>query len=190
VRSRVASRGLGASGDAFVREVALTLARLMAYKDEYEVARLYADPAFERRLREQFAGGFKMQFHLAPPMLPGHDDMGRPKKRTFGGWTLTMFRVLRHFKFLRGTPFDPIGYFAERRLERQLIEDYRALIESVVDRLTDANLEAGVALAGAARDIAGYGPVKQAAAKAYEARLPKLKADFEDARPKLHSRAA
>ncbi|HKY90392.1 MAG TPA: indolepyruvate ferredoxin oxidoreductase family protein [Nevskiaceae bacterium] len=190
IRARVASRGLGARGDAFVREVALTLARLMAYKDEYEVARLYADGTFERRLREQFAGDFKLTFHLAPPMLPGHDAAGRPRKRAFGGWTLALFRVLRHFKFLRGTPFDPIGYFAERRLERRLIEDYRALVERLVDRLTDANLEAGIALAGAARDIAGYGPVKQAAAKAYQAQLPKLEADFEDAQPKRHARAA
>jgi indolepyruvate ferredoxin oxidoreductase len=151
----------------------------MAYKDEYEVARLFTDPAFERRVREQFAGDFKMQFHLAPPMLPGQDGDGRPKKRRFGGWTMTLFRVLRHFKVLRGTPFDPLGYFPERRLERRLIVDYRALVDGIVDRLDGSNLAPAIELARAAFDIAGYGPVKQAAAQAYAARLPALQAEFE-----------
>ena len=87
VRTRVAALQLK-GGEAFVREVALTLARLMAYKDEYEVARLYTDPKFMQRMREQFSGDFRMKFHLAPPMLPGRDASGRPKKREFGAWML------------------------------------------------------------------------------------------------------
>ncbi|WP_370309875.1 indolepyruvate ferredoxin oxidoreductase family protein [Sinimarinibacterium flocculans] len=179
IRGRVEARSLK-NGERFVREVALTLARLMAYKDEYEIARLYTDPAFERRLREQFSGNFKLQFNLAPPMLPGQDGSGRPKKRQFGAWMLHAFRLLAPLKFLRGTAFDPFGYTHERRLERRLIADYRALILDIVDRVDERNLSAAIELAGAAQDIAGYGPVKDANAKAYAERLPQLLAAFEN----------
>ncbi|MFP5307570.1 MAG: DUF6537 domain-containing protein, partial [Gammaproteobacteria bacterium] len=180
VRQRVSARGLK-DGERFVREVALTLARLMAYKDEYEVARLYSEPAFMQRLREQFSGDFKLSFHLAQPALPGRDASGRPKKREFGAWTLRAFRALAKLKRLRGTAFDPFGYFPERRMERRLIEDYRALILDIVDRLDATNLAAGIELAAAARDIAGYGPVKKAAAQAYAEQLPALRAAFDSA---------
>jgi indolepyruvate ferredoxin oxidoreductase len=178
IRQRVATRALK-DGERFVREVALSLARLMAYKDEYEVARLYTDPAFEKRLREQFSGDFKLQFNLAPPMLPGTDGSGRPKKRQFGAWMLQAFRLLAPLKILRGTVFDPFGYTHERRLERRLIADYRALILGIVDRVDDQKLSAAIELAGAAQDIAGYGPVKAANARAYAERLPTLIAAFE-----------
>ena len=108
-------------GDVLMREVALTLARLMAYKDEYEVARLYTAPEFTQRVREQFSGNFRMTFHLAPPLLPGRDPSGRPRKRAFGGWILHFFRILAALKGLRGSAFDPFGYTAERRMERRLI---------------------------------------------------------------------
>jgi indolepyruvate ferredoxin oxidoreductase len=173
VSDRVKARQLN-GGEAFVREVALTLARLMAYKDEYEVARLYTEPQFMQRLRRQFSGNFRVTFHLAPPFLPGRDASGRPRKRAFGSWVLSFFKVLAVLKGLRGTPFDPFGYTTERRKERQLIEDYRALINRVVDRLDQTNLPAAVELARAASQIAGFGPVKDAAAAAYESRLPAL----------------
>jgi indolepyruvate ferredoxin oxidoreductase len=179
-----------AEGERFVREVALSLARLMSYKDEYEVARLYTDPAFMQRMREQFSGDYKLSFHLAPPMLPGKDGSGRPLKRQFGGWTMTLFKVLRHFKVLRGTPFDPIGYFPERRLERRLIVEYRALIERIAGRLDAANIGAGVELAHSAWNIAGYGPVKEAAAKAWQAKLPELLQRFEQVGAAAQPRAA
>ncbi len=164
-----------AGADTFVREVALTLARLMAYKDEYEVARLYTDPQFMQRIREQFAGDFKLSFNLAPPMLPGKDKAtGRPKKRTFGPWILSAFSLLAKAKGLRGTPLDLFGYTAERRMERRLIDDYRQLIKDVVTYVNEHNLDAAVALAAAARDIAGYGPVKEAAVAQYQKALPNL----------------
>jgi indolepyruvate ferredoxin oxidoreductase len=179
VRERVAARGLE-NGDRFVREVALTLARLMAYKDEYEVARLYTDGNFTARLREQFDGDYSVSFNLAPPLLPGTDAAtGRPKKRAFGPWMFKALGVLARFKRLRGTPFDPFGYTAERRLERQLITDYRALIDTTIEQLTAANLDAGIAVAAAARDIAGYGPVKLESVAAYRAALPALLARLE-----------
>jgi indolepyruvate ferredoxin oxidoreductase len=178
------------NGEAFVREVALTLARLMAYKDEYEVARLYTDPAFIRRVAEQFGGRFAMTFHLAPPLLPGRDASGRPRKRAFGSWILGPFKVLTAMKRLRGTAFDPFGYTAERRQERQLIADYRALVSSVVERLNHANLPVAIELAGAAAQIGGYGPVKLGSVKAYESRLSTLLDSFEKAATTAAARAA
>ena len=168
-------------GEAYVRQVALTLARIMAYKDEYEVARLYTDPKFVQRLREQFAGHFELTFHLAPPLLPGRDAGGRPKKRRFGAGALSLFKLLAALKGLRGTAFDPFGYTAERRMERRLIADYRSLIDRITDEINPANLAAAVELAAAAGRIAGYGPVKDAALKAYEDELPSLLQAFESA---------
>lgn len=169
-------------GDRFVREVALTLAKLMSYKDEYEVARLYTVPTFKQRLSEQFSGDFKMTFHLAPPMLPGRDASGRPQKRAFGEWIMPVFKLLRAAKGLRGTAFDPFGYTAERRMERRLIADYRALIREVVGQLDETSLTAGIELASAAADIGGYGPVKEASFKAYETKLQTLRVAFDAAR--------
>ena len=173
VERRVGEKQLD-GGDLLVREVALTLARLMAYKDEYEVARLHSDPKFWERLRTQFSGDFKVKFHLAPPMLPGRDASGRPKKREFGQWMLPVFRVLKSLKGLRGTPFDPFGYFPERRMERRLIEEYRALVELIIGRLDRSNLSTAIELAGAAYDIRGYGPVKDASVEEYDARREQL----------------
>ncbi len=178
IRQRVTARKLDRS-EEFAREVALTLAKLMTYKDEYEVARLYTDPKFMRRIREQFSGDFKMSFNLAPPMLPGRDASGRPKKRNFGPWILNAFKLLAPLKGLRGTPFDPFGYFPERRMERRLIAEYRELILSIVDRLTQDNLASGIEIASAARDIAGYGPVKDEAVERYEIRVKSLLETFE-----------
>jgi len=181
VRRRVQARHLQGA-EAFVRQVAVTLARLMAYKDEYEVARLYTDPKFMQRLRDQFEGDFTLTFHLAPPLLPGQDAGGRPKKRRFGVGTLSLFRLLAALKRLRGTVFDPFGHTAERRSERRLIGDYRALIDRIAGDLDPSNLPAALELAAAAARIAGYGPVKDAALKAYEEQLPSLLQAFESAR--------
>jgi indolepyruvate ferredoxin oxidoreductase len=187
IRRRVQARQIKA-GENFTRQVALTLGRLMAYKDEYEVARLYTDPTFAQRMREQFSGDFKMTFHLAPPTLPGTDIDGRPKKRAFGRWFLIVFKLLTALKGLRGTPFDPFGYTTERRLERRLIVDYRALIARIVDQLDRTNLAAAIELAQAAAQITGYGPIKIASVKAYEAKLSNLLLAFESA--SVQSRAA
>ena len=176
--------------ETFVREVALTLGRLMAYKDEYEVARLYTQSEFMQRMRAQFSGDFKISFNLAPPMLPGRDISGRPKKRRFGPWMVRAFTLLAKFKGLRGTPFDPFGYFPERRMERRLIEDYRELIDGIAGRIDDAKLPAAIAIAKAASEIAGYGPVKDAAVERYEARLPELLAAFDQATARPRARAA
>ncbi|WP_317929790.1 indolepyruvate ferredoxin oxidoreductase family protein [Halioxenophilus sp. WMMB6] len=167
--------------DKYVRQVALTLARLMAYKDEYEVARLYSEPKFIEQLRQQFAGDFKIGFNLAPTWLPGRDSQGRPRKRQYGAWMLTGFKWLARLKALRGTPLDIFGYTAERKMERRLISEYRALIESITPKLNAENLNAAIEVAHAAQEIAGYGPVKEAAVHHYQEQLKTLLAAFNGA---------
>ena len=116
----------GGYGDALPRAVAINYAKLLAYKDEYEVARLFTDGKFEKQLRDQFEGDFKFNFNLAPPILGGGlDALGRPKKRAFGAWMLPVFRTLAKFRFLRGTPLDIFGYSPDRKLERDLIAGLR-----------------------------------------------------------------
>jgi len=156
--------------------VARYLFKLMAYKDEYEVARLYSETSFLDRVRSTFDGDkLRFEFHLAPPLLARRNpETGEPKKMSFGPWILNVFALLAKFRFLRGTVFDPFGYTAERKMERRLISDYEQLLEELLARLTPANHHVAVALATIPEKIRGYGPVKQrhlAAAKAEEAAL-------------------
>ena len=161
---------------ALSEAVARYLFKLMAYKDEYEVARLYTDTGFLDRVKSTFDGdNLRLQFHLAPPLFARRDPLtGEPKKMTFGPWMLTAFGLLAKFKFLRGTPLDIFGYGEERRAERKLIADYEALLETIVTELTPANHGIAVALASIPEKIRGFGPVKVrhlAAAKAEETAL-------------------
>ncbi|MGH9808036.1 MAG: DUF6537 domain-containing protein, partial [Terriglobia bacterium] len=155
--------------------VARYLFKLMAYKDEYEVARLYSDTSFVERVKGSFDGDLRLEFHLAPPLLARKDKAtGEPKKMSFGPWLLTAFGVLAKFRFLRGTPFDIFGYSAERRTERGLIKDYEALLADILDRLTPENHATAGALASLPEKIRGFGHVKQrhlTVAKAEEAAL-------------------
>jgi indolepyruvate ferredoxin oxidoreductase len=178
IEARVKAKGLE-GGDILVRDIALTLGRIMAYKDEYEVARLHTDKRFWDDLNHQFKGNFKVKFHLAPPILPGKDVNGRPLKREFGSWMLPVFKVLKKFKGLRGTALDVFGYTAERRFERQLIEDYKAQMSAIVDRVTQANLGVATELAMAAYDVRGYGPVKEVSIEEYNARIAELHRQFD-----------
>ncbi|MCJ2188058.1 indolepyruvate ferredoxin oxidoreductase family protein [Novosphingobium beihaiensis] len=175
IASKLLARGLGECG-ALMAEVARGLGRLMAYKDEYEVARLYSDPAFRKGLADTFAGNPKLKVHLAPPLLAFRKDRktGRPRKIAFGSWIFPVFGLLAKLKGLRGTPFDPFGYTAERRMERALIGEYRVLVEAIADKVTPQTMPVAVELAAAADLIAGYGPVKQAGVAAYRARLAEL----------------
>jgi indolepyruvate ferredoxin oxidoreductase len=173
VRAAEAEKVPGQS--ALTEAVARYLFKLMAYKDEYEVARLYSDTGFVERIKAQFDGNLRFEFHLAPPILAKTDPAtGEPKKMSFGPWMLTAFRVLSKFRFLRGTALDPFGRSHERRTERQLIADYAALLDGLIAGLTPANHATAVALASIPEKIRGYGPVKQrhlAAAKAEESAL-------------------
>jgi len=149
----------------------------MAYKDEYEVARLFAGEAFSKQVQAAFGSDKKLrfEFHLAPPLLAPKDKRtGAPKKLSFGTWTMTLFRLLAKLKFLRGTALDPFGYTAERRTERALIADYEAMLAEIFARLDAENHAVAVALASIPEKIRGFGQVKArhlAAAKAEEAAL-------------------
>jgi len=156
--------------------VARYLFKLMAYKDEYEVARLYSETSFLDRVKSTFDGDkLSFEFHLAPPLLARRDPVtGEPKKMSFGPWMLKAFAVLAKFKFLRGTAFDPFGYTGERRTERRLVSDYERLLDEILGRLTPDNHRLAVELAMIPEKIRGFGPIKQrhlAAAKAEEASL-------------------
>ncbi|MBP7661891.1 MAG: indolepyruvate ferredoxin oxidoreductase family protein, partial [Burkholderiaceae bacterium] len=142
--------------------VARGLFKLMAYKDEYEVARLLTDPAFRTGIARQFEGDWSLRYHLSPPGLARVDPRtGRPRKIEFGPWLAPLLSMLARLRFLRGTPFDPFGHTAERRIERALIPRYRALIETVLSGLTAESLELALEIARLPEDIRGYGPVKQ-----------------------------
>ena len=185
LEQRVRGRGVR-TPDPFLLEVANQLARLMAYKDEYEVARLYSTPEFRQGLADQFAGDFKISLNLGTPLLAlfrKDAKTGRPKKVELGAWILPLFGLLQRFKRLRGTPLDLFGYTAERRMERRLIGEYRELILKVADRLTDANLPVATKIAGAASAIAGYGPVKDAGVETYEAAVRELLPELDSAGP-------
>jgi indolepyruvate ferredoxin oxidoreductase len=138
--------------------------KLLAYKDEYEVARLHADPAFLARLNETFEGDFKLRFHLAPPLFARRDPVsGELQKRKYGSWMMYVFRILAKFRGLRGTPFDPFGYTQERRDERALIRQYEDMIDRLLENLTPQNHALAVEIASIPEHIRGYGHVKQRA---------------------------
>jgi indolepyruvate ferredoxin oxidoreductase len=143
--------------------VARYYAKLLAYKDEYEVARLFTEAAFASQLNSQFEGDFRLKFHLAPPLFAARDPKtGHPLKQEFGPWMLQAFRLLAKLKGLRGTAFDPFGYTAERRLERTLIREYEGLIDELLGGLGPDNHSLAVKLASIPDDIRGYGHVKDA----------------------------
>ncbi|HEU4519116.1 MAG TPA: indolepyruvate ferredoxin oxidoreductase family protein, partial [Microvirga sp.] len=161
---------------ALTDAVARSLFRLMAYKDEYEVARLYTDGSFERQLASTFEGeGLRLEFHLAPPLLARRDPAtGAPRKMSFGPWMMRAFRVLARLKGLRGTALDPFGYSHERRTERRLVGDFEALVEEILGRLDAGNHALAVGLATVPQKIRGFGHIKErnlTAAKAEEAAL-------------------
>ncbi|MGF1592703.1 MAG: indolepyruvate ferredoxin oxidoreductase family protein [Kiloniellaceae bacterium] len=164
--------------------------KLLAMKDEYEVARLYSDPAFARGLREQFAGSYRLTLHLAPPLVAKRDpDSGHLTKREFGPWILTAMRLLAGLKGLRGTALDIFGYSEERRTERRLIADYEALLEEVLAGLTPDNHALAVELAAIPEKIRGFGHVKEWHLKAAKACEADLLAAFRDP-SKRHARVA
>ena len=146
--------------------MARNLYKLMAYKDEYEVARLYSDPSFKEKLHAQFEGDLKLKISLAPPLLSRPDPVtGKARKIEFGAWIFPVFKILSKLKGLRGTPFDPFGYSQERRRERGLIDEYKAMILEIGE---DADPETALAIANLPEDIRGFGHVKMAGVKKVE----------------------
>ncbi|MGE0004713.1 MAG: indolepyruvate ferredoxin oxidoreductase family protein [Parvibaculaceae bacterium] len=163
---------------ALTRAVARYLFKLMAYKDEYEVARLYTDGTFDAALGKRFKGG-RLTFHLAPPLLARIDPVtGVPRKMAFGPWMKSAFSVLAWFRFLRGTAFDPFGRSRERRRERALIGEYRSVIDELLAALTPRNVALAAEIAAIPEQIRGYGHVKERHLKAAKDRESELLGAF------------
>ena len=159
---------------ALTEAVARYFFKLMAYKDEYEVARLYTSGEFQRRLQQQFEGDYEVRFHLAPPLFAKKDAQGRLMKKEYGPWMFKAFGLLAKLRFLRGGAFDVFGRTAERRGERQLIGDYERTLDQLLASLDADRLGLAVDIASIPEHIRGYGHVKERhlhEAKAREADL-------------------
>jgi len=181
---------LGAETSKLPGKTALTEAvaryyfKLLAVKDEYEVARLYSDGEFAKRVAAQFEGDYKLTFHLAPPLINKPDPAtGEASKTIYGPWMMSAFRLLAKMKGLRGTALDIFGRTPERRIERQLITDYEALIDEMLPRLAVHNHGIAVELASIPEHIRGFGHVKERHLKAAKQKEAELVAAFRAARP-------
>ncbi len=174
-RARRAEDALAPGSTSLTESIARNYFKLLAYKDEYEVARLYTDPEFTHALAAAFEGNFRLRFHLAIPLLHRLDPTtGEPRKRSYGTWLLSAFRLLKQLKFLRGTPLDVFGYGPERRLERRLISEYEATIDTVLRNLRRDTLALAVEVAGLPEGIRGYGLIKERSAAAARQRQQQL----------------
>jgi indolepyruvate ferredoxin oxidoreductase len=179
-RVRAAEAPLGA-GTRLSEAVARYLFKLMAYKDEYEVARLHTDPAFEARIAQMFEGDYKLVHHLAPPAIAKRNERGELVKQPFQPWVRTAMRGLARLKFLRGTAFDPFGRTEERRTERALIGQYRTCIEELLPALSAGNVAQAAEIARMPEEIRGYGHVKERHLTAARAKWDKLMAAWREA---------
>jgi len=152
--------------------------KLMAYKDEYEVARLYAKSGFRDKVESQFEGKYRLRFHLAPPLLARRNERGELTKSEFGPWVFSAFKFLTQLRGLRGTALDVFGYTEERRRERRLIEEYAQLVDELATELRPENHTLAVQLASIPEEIRGYGHVKMGTLAMVEKKQAKLLADF------------
>jgi indolepyruvate ferredoxin oxidoreductase len=164
-RAREREQSVGAAADLpFTRAVARAWFKTLAYKDEYEVARLYVDTGFLERLKKEYGKSANVRFHLAPPVLSrGVDARGRPRKREFGAWMIPAFRLLASMRRLRGTKLDPFGLSRERRMERRLIGEFEQTLETLLQNLRPDNIEVATSIVDLYLEIRGYGPVKEQA---------------------------
>ncbi|MFP6725212.1 MAG: DUF6537 domain-containing protein, partial [Alphaproteobacteria bacterium] len=173
------NKGKGLTG--LMEAVAQNLFKLMAYKDEYEVARLYSDGTFHANLAKQFQGDLKLTFHLAPPLISRRDpETGALIKREFGPWMMSVFKLLAKMKCLRGTRWDIFGRTAERRAERAAITSYRAVVEELMDGLDPANHALAIEIASLPAMIRGYGHIKEKNQKSVAAEQEQLLAAWRN----------
>jgi indolepyruvate ferredoxin oxidoreductase len=183
-RARRAEQERTPGRTGFAEAIARYYFKLLAYKDEYEVARLYTDGTFLRAIEAQFEGDYRLEFNLAPPLIAERDAVtGHLKKRTFGPWMLRAFRALAKRRHLRGTTFDIFGYSAERKIERQLIAEYEGVIEELIAALDHVNHDIAVEIAQIPGHIRGYGHVKQAHLEKAKQREAELLASFRAPAP-------
>jgi indolepyruvate ferredoxin oxidoreductase len=171
----------GAGSELLTRAVCKAYFKTLAYKDEYEVARLHADTGFVETIRERYGSAVKLRYHLAPPILnSGIDARGRPRKREFGAWMLPAFRILAKLKGLRGGAFDLFGRSEERRMERALIGEFEHTVDQLLDGLSSENIANAAEIVGLYLDIRGYGPVKMQAAEEVRAAISRSLAGIDD----------
>ncbi|MBK7017015.1 MAG: indolepyruvate ferredoxin oxidoreductase family protein [Sulfuritalea sp.] len=178
-RVRAAEASATPGNAALTEAVARSYHKLLAYKDEYEVARLYTAPEFAAELAATFEGDYHLEFHLTLPWSRGATPGAEPRKQRFGPWMMTAMKALARLKFLRATALDPFGRSRERRQERALIADYERSVQHILDRLDAGNHAAAVALARLPETIRGYGPVKERSVAAAKAKRGELMAAFE-----------
>jgi indolepyruvate ferredoxin oxidoreductase len=174
---------------ALTEAVARNYFKLLAIKDEYEVARLHARPEFLARIREQFEGDYTLKFHLAPPTLAKPDAAGQVHKREYGAWMLTVFRVLAGLRFLRGSALDPFRRSEDRKLEQRLLAEYERNVEELIACLGVLNLSLAVDIASIPQDIRGYGHIRAKSALVAKQKEEKLLAQWR-APVAPHERAA
>lgn len=188
---RVRTAETGLHSGRLSEAVAQNYFKLLAIKDEYEVARLYADPTFMQQLRENFEGDFSLRFHLAPPLLARPDPVtGRIAKRSYGPWMMHVFKGLARLKGLRGSIFDIFGYRRERGMERQLIVDYEADIELILSRLNTESLDTALELAVLPEQIRGFGHIKEAAVARARKQRTRLRQQLQTQTPGTKACAA
>ena len=181
-RVRAAEAACGVAGDALARAVADGYFRLLAIKDEYEVARLHTDGAFRRELEQRYEGPWRLHYHLAPPLFARRDPAtGRPRKIRFGPWLGPLLGLVARLRRLRGSVFDPFGHTAERRLERRLIGEYEGALDAALARLTPQRHALIVELASLPAQIRGYGAVKTAAIERTALRRAEIEAALSQA---------
>ena len=187
VQTSEAHRVQGA--EALTSAVARYYFKLLAYKDEYEVARLHTETDFLAEIGDKFEAGYKLKYHLAPPLLARRDsDTGEARKIEFGEWILPALRTLAKFKVLRGTPLDVFGYTQERKRERGLIADFEGVIEGLLRDLTPENHGTAVEIASLPEQIRGYGHVKERSIAEAKSRESQLLAEFRN--PSVSTTAA
>ncbi|HEY1394364.1 MAG TPA: DUF6537 domain-containing protein, partial [Methylibium sp.] len=175
---RAAEAKLDNKGTRLSEAVARYLFKLMAYKDEYEVARLHTDRAFTDKIAAMFEGDYKLVHHLAPPLTAKRNDKGELVKRPFGPWMRSAFGLLAKMKGLRGTALDVFGRSEERKTERALIVEYRACIDELLSGLNAERLALAVEIASLPEEIRGYGHVKERHLKAAREKWARLMAQW------------
>ena len=163
------------------RAVATYAYKLMAYKDEYEVARLQTSPELKEKLASAFEGDYKIRYHLSPPIFAKKDPIsGRPRKYEFGGWITPLFKLMAAMKGLRGTGFDIFGYTAERKMERGLITQYEGVVDRLITGLSPENHALAINIASLPDKIRGYGYIKEDSVRSTLAELETLLGQYEN----------
>ncbi len=170
----------GAGNDELTKQAVKSLFKLMAYKDEYEVARLHTEAGFQQKIDRMMDGDYTVKYHLAPPLFAKKDNDGHLKKAEYGPWVAKAFSKLAKFKFLRGTAFDIFGYTQERKDERKLITHFQGTISYVVEHLTPANIGIALELFELPMKVRGYGHVKEKAIAHYYAEHDHLMSLFKN----------